>query len=59
MQNLQADLPKGAWRNMVNGSGGDWGGPETLQFEAPAWSANDFFICLAVLTFSYLAISLG
>ena len=59
MQNLQVDLPKGAWRNMINGSGGDSGGPETLQFEAPAWSANDFFICLAVLTFSYLAISLG
>ncbi len=59
MQNLQVDLPKGAWRNMVNGSGGDSGGPETLRFEAPAWSANDSFVCLAVLTFSCLAISLG
>jgi len=59
MQNLQVDLPKGAWRNMVKGSGSDWGGPETLRFEAPAWSANDSFACLAVLTFSCLAISLG
>jgi len=59
MENLQVDLPKGAWRNMINGSGGDSGGPETLRFEAPAWSANDSFVCLAVLTFSYLAISLG
>lgn len=59
MQNLQVKLPKGAWRNMVNGSGGDWVGPEILRFEVPAWSANDSFVCLAVLTFSCLAISLG
>jgi hypothetical protein len=59
MQNLQVKLPKGAWRNMINGSGGDGDGPKVLRFEVPAWSANDSLICLAVLTFSCLAISLG
>lgn len=59
MQNLQVKLPKGAWRNILGGSGGEPGGPETLRIEAPAWRPIDYLICLAVLTFSGLAISLG
>lgn len=59
IQNLQVKLPKGAWRNILGGIGGEPGGPETLRIEAPAWRPNDYLICLAVLIFSGLAISLG
>jgi hypothetical protein len=59
MQNLQVKSPKGAWRNFLDGTGSEQGGPETLRIEAPAWRLIDYLICLAVLTFSGLAISLG
>ena len=59
MQNLLGELPKGAWRNILDGSVGEPGGPETLRIEAPAWRPIDYLICLAVLAFSGLAISLG
>lgn len=59
MQNLQAEMPKGAWRNMLDGNAGPVGGPETLRVEVPPWRAADYLVCLAMLTFSWFAISLG
>jgi len=59
MQNLQAEMPKGAWRNMLDGNGGPVGGSETLRVEVPPWRAADYLVCLAVLVFSWFAISLG
>ena len=59
MQNLQVRLPKGEWRNILGGIGGEPVGPETLRIEARAWRASDYLICLAVLISSGLAISLG
>jgi hypothetical protein len=59
MRNLQVKLPKGAWRNILDGSDGEPGGPETLRIEAPAWRLIDYLICLAALILSGLAISLG
>lgn len=59
MQNLRVDLPKGEWRHVLNGSAGQPGGPRRLRIEAPDWRPVDSMICLAVLAFSGLAISLG
>ena len=59
MQNLQAELPRGAWRSMLEGNDGPVGGPETLRVEVPPWRAADYLICLAALAFSWFAISLG
>jgi len=59
MQNLQAEMPKGAWRNMLDGNAGPVGGPEKLRVEVPPWRAADYLVCLAVLAFSWFAISLG
>ncbi|HEX9194780.1 MAG TPA: hypothetical protein VF854_02060 [Azonexus sp.] len=59
MQNLQVELPNGAWRNMLDGGTGPVAGPETLRVEVPPWRAADFLVCLAVLAFSWFAISLG
>jgi hypothetical protein len=59
MQNLQADLPKGAWRNMLDGNfaAGDAG--EILRVEVPAWKTADYLACVGALVFAGLAISLG
>jgi len=59
MQNLQAEMPKGAWRNMLDGNPGPVGGPEALRVEVPPWRVADYLACLAVLAFSWFAISLG
>jgi energy-coupling factor transporter transmembrane protein EcfT len=59
MRNLQAESPKGSWRNMLDGNPGPAGGPEVLRVEVPPWRAIDFLVCLAVLAFSWFAISLG
>jgi len=59
MRNLQAEPPKGSWRNMLDGNPGPAGGPEVLRVEVPPWRAIDFLVCLAVLAFSWFAISLG
>ena len=59
MQNLRVDLPKGEWRHVLNGSAGQPGGPRRVRIEAPDWRPVDSLICLAVLAFSGLAISLG
>ena len=59
MRNLQAELPKGSWRNMLDGNPGPAGGPEVLRVEATPWRAVDFLVCLAVLVFSWFAIALG
>ena len=59
MRNLQAELPKGSWRNMLDGNPGPAGGPEVLRVETTPWRAVDFLVCLAVLVFSRFAIALG
>lgn len=59
MRNLQTEPPKGSWRNMLDGNPGPAGGPEKLRVEASPWRAIDFLVCLAVLAFSWFAISLG
>ncbi len=59
MQNLQTELPKGAWRNMLEGNAVQVDGPETLRVEVPPWRSADYFVCLAVLAFSWFVIALG
>ena len=59
MQNLQTELPKGAWRNMLDGDAVQVDGPETLRVEVPPWRSADYFVCLAVLAFSWFVIALG
>ena len=59
MQNLQVELPKGAWRNMLDGNAGPVAGPETLRIKVPPWRAVDYLVCLAMLAFSWFAIALG
>jgi len=59
MQNLQTELPKGAWRNMLDGDAVQVDGPETLRVEVPPWRSADYFVCLAVLAFSWFVIASG
>lgn len=59
MRNLRTELPKGSWRNMLDGNPGPAGGPEVLRVEATPWRTVDFLVCLAVLVFSWFAIALG
>ncbi|MGB8146906.1 MAG: hypothetical protein WCF00_00835 [Azonexus sp.] len=59
MQNLQVELPRGAWRNMLDGNAGPVAGPETLRVEVPPWQVADYLVCFAALAFSWFAISLG
>ena len=59
MQNLQVELPKGTWRNMLDGNAGPVAGPETLRIKVPPWRAVDYLVCLAMLAFSWFAIALG
>ncbi|MGA9394293.1 MAG: hypothetical protein WCA83_03770 [Azonexus sp.] len=59
MQNLQNELPKGAWRNMLDGNAVHGAGPETLQVTMLPWRLVDYFVFLAVLAFSCLLIALG
>ena len=59
MQNLQVELPPGAWRNMLDGNFVPAGGPERLLVEVPPWRTIDYLLCFAVAAFSWCAISLG
>jgi len=60
MQNLQTELPKGAWRDMLDGGNAVYGGgPETLQVATVSWRTLDYVTCLAVLGFSCFLIVLG
>jgi len=59
MQNLQAEMPKGAWRKMLDGDLVHGGGPETLRFEMTPWRSVDFLVFLGVLGMSCLLAALG
>ena len=60
MQNLQTELPKGAWRDMLDGGNSAYGGgPETLRVETVPWRTLDYIGCLAVIGFSCFLFVLG
>lgn len=59
MQNLQNELPPGAWRNMLDGKASHGAGPETLRVTMLPWRPVDYFLFLAVLAFSCFLIALG
>ena len=58
MQNLQAEMPKGKWRKMLDGEPVHGGGPETLRFEMTSWRLVDYLIFLGVLGLSCLLAAL-
>ena len=57
MENLQVEMPKGAWRSMLDGNPGGDDGPTKLRVEVPSWHLIDYLACLGVLAFSICAIS--
>ncbi|MBP5998165.1 MAG: hypothetical protein KA535_09450 [Azonexus sp.] len=59
MENLQTELPKGAWRSMLDGDAGGDDGPAKLQVEVPSWHLVDYLACLGVLVLSIGAVALG
>ncbi len=59
MQNLQAEMPKGAWRKMLDGDPVHGGGPKTLRIEMKPWRSVDYLILLGVLGLSCLLVALG
>jgi len=59
MQNLQNELPSGAWRSMLDGRVDHGAGPETLQVMILPWRPADYFVFLAALAFSSFLIALG
>jgi len=59
MQNLQAGVPKGAWRSMLDGNLAAAGAAETLRVEVSPWRLADYLSCGAVLCLSWLLIALG
>ena len=59
MENLQTELPKGAWRSMLNGDAGGDDGPAKLRVEVPSWHLVDYLACLGVLILSIGAVALG
>ena len=59
MENLREELPKGAWRRMLEGQVEGAGGPTVLPVEVPAWRLTDYLACLLVLALSIVAVYLG
>ena len=59
MQNLQSELPKGAWRQMLDCNAGGGEGDEILCFEVPAWRTADSLLCAGALLLAAIGISLG
>lgn len=59
MENLQSELPNGAWRSMLKGDVGGDGGPATLRVAVPSWHLIDYLACLGVLVLSIGAVALG
>lgn len=59
MENLQVEMPKGAWRRMLDGNPGGDDGPTKLRVEVSSWHLIDYLACLGVLAFSICAFSLG
>lgn len=59
MENLREELPKGAWRRMLEGHAETVDGPTAMRVEVPAWRRMDYVVCLCVLVFSIVAIYLG
>ena len=59
MENLREELPKGAWRRMLEGQVEGIDGPTALLVEVPAWRLTDYLACLLVLAFSIIAVYLG
>ncbi len=59
MDNLREELPKGAWRRMLEGDVEGAEGPTTLRLEVPAWHLTDYLVCLLALALSIIAVYLG
>ena len=59
MQNLQNELPKGAWRKMLDGNAALGDGPETLRVTTLPRRAVDYYVFLGVLGLSCLLMALG
>lgn len=59
MENLQVELPKGAWRSMLDGDAGGDEGPALLRVEVPSWRRVDYLACLGAVVFSIGAVALG
>ena len=59
MQNLQQELPRGAWRQMLEGSAGAGDGVETLRVAVPAWRSTDYLLCAGALLAAVAAVSFG
>ena len=59
MQNLQNELPKGAWRKMLDGNAVLGDGPETLRVTTLPRRAVDYYVFLGVLGLSCLLMALG
>jgi energy-coupling factor transporter transmembrane protein EcfT len=59
MENMREELPKGAWRRMLEGHAEAVDGPTTLRAEVLAWRLSDYLVCLLALVFSIVAVYLG
>lgn len=59
MENLREEMPKGAWRRMLDGHADSVDGPTTLRVEVPAWRLTDYLVCLGALVLSIVAVYLG
>ena len=59
MQNLQNELPKGAWRKMLDGNAVLGDGPEKVRVTMSPRRAVDYCVFLTVLGLSCLLMALG
>lgn len=49
LQNLQDEMPKDAWRKMLDGHYDGGGEGEVLRIESAAWRFADYLLCIATL----------
>ena len=59
MENLQEELPKGAWRQMLDGNPGAGAGVETLRVAVPLWRTSDSLCCGGALLVAAIGVSFG
>jgi energy-coupling factor transporter transmembrane protein EcfT len=59
MQNLQEALPKGAWRQMLDGNAGVGDGVETLRVAVPLWRTADSLYCGGALLLAAIGVAFG
>ena len=59
MDNLRNELPKGAWRQILDGKGLAGVEGETLRVVVPAWRTADTLLCGGTLLVAALAVKFG